>query len=210
MGLEATPPAKLMTYGSILRLGDQPLALQELSWKNYTNRVRKNTAGLFRALESEVRRSFFQGITLKSYLQEVIWQGNIKPIKDLMTGGSNLKLGSSLAGVAGLGLLGWDILSNTYQAYQQAKTQEDGTIQSKWKTLHATGMAFLTQAFKSLVTWEVAGLGFAIGKALIPIGTFPVGGILMGALMAAVAYKVINKVFSAPAEQHTQAQGRLG
>jgi hypothetical protein len=119
----------------------------------------------------------------------------------LASGRSNLKLGSSLAGVAGLALLGWDILNNTARAYQNAKTQEDGSISSKWKTWQATGKVFLTQTFKSLVTWEVAGLGFALGKALIPIGTFPVGGILMGALLASVAYRLLSKTLPTPPPQ---------
>jgi hypothetical protein len=83
MGLEATPPANLMTYGSILKLGDEPLAWKELSWERYRQHVQKNCTRLFRALESESRHSFFQGITLKSYLREVVWEGNIKPFRDL-------------------------------------------------------------------------------------------------------------------------------
>jgi hypothetical protein len=198
MGFEYAQPKALMTYGSMLKLGDQSLAWRDLTWENYTSRVKKNTAGLFRALAPEARRSFFQGVTLKSYLREVVWEGNVKPFKDLAAGGSEFKLGSSVAGVAGIGLLGWGILSNTYQAYQNAKAQEDGTHESKWQTWRATGAAFFGQAIKSLAAWEVAGLGFAVGKAIIPIGTFPIGGILVGALLASVVYRLLSKALPDP------------
>jgi hypothetical protein len=199
MGLEATPPAKLMTYGSILRLGDQPLAWKDLSWENYTKRVKSNCSGLLDALRPEDRRFLFQGVTLQSYLREVVWEGNLKPFKDLMAGGSGLKLGSSLAGMAGLGLLGWGILRNTYHAYQNAKTKKDGTPRSQWRTWWTTGTSFVAQTIKSLVAWEVAGLGFTVGKALLPLGTFPLGGILVGALLASVAYRLLSKAFPEPA-----------
>jgi hypothetical protein len=39
------------------------------------------------------------------------------------------------------------------------------------------------------------GVGMAIGRALLPIGAFPLGGILIGALFATSAYKASGKLF---------------
>jgi hypothetical protein len=95
-------------------------------------------------------------------------------------------------------LLGWGILDSTLQAYRTAKAQEDGTSTSRWKTWAAVAGAFVSKTIKSLVSWEAAGLGFAFGKALVPIGTFPLGGILVGALVAAFVYSQLNKLLPDP------------
>jgi hypothetical protein len=198
MGFEKDNSARALSYGSIFKLSDQHIPWQELSWENYRGQVKANFSDLRDALKPTNRHLFFQGVSLKSYLKEVLWEGNIKPIKDLCRGGEGLKLGSSLAGVAGLGLLGWGIIVSSRQAYQNAKAKEDGTSGSKWNTLAATVGAFVSKSVKSLISWEAAGLGFAFGKALIPIGAFPIGGILVGALVAALVYSQLNKLLPDP------------
>jgi hypothetical protein len=85
-GFQFEPPASTMTYSNLFKLADKPLAWQELSWDNYTKRVHKNFSRLVKALRPENRGSFFQGVTLQSYLKEVVWEGNIKPIKDFANG----------------------------------------------------------------------------------------------------------------------------
>jgi hypothetical protein len=94
-----------------------------------------------------------------------------------------------------MGLVGASILKTGIKHYRYWKHKEDGSIASQWHTAYETGKATCQQAIQSFGSWEAAGIGMAIGQALIPIGAFPIGGILVGALFATTVYKALGKLF---------------
>jgi hypothetical protein len=80
-------------------------------------------------------------------------------------------------------------------AVDSVNSKEDGSVSSHWHTAYETGKAICQKVIQTLGSWEAAGIGMAIGRALIPVGAFPIGGILAGALFATTAYKAIGKLF---------------
>jgi hypothetical protein len=58
-----------------------------------------------------------------------------------------------------------------------------------------TAKAFGEKALQSAGAWIAADIGLTFGRALIPIGPFPLGGILLGALIATLVAKGIEKSF---------------
>ncbi len=187
-----------MGYKEIFQLADQPVAWRDLSVKNYKQQVRLNWDDFLEKARAGGFRGVFEGMTPSRYLKETVWGENIRPVKELFN--TPINRFSNLAATAGLGLMGWHVLRNTANVYCAAQTQEDGTTDSKLKTWDATATAFIGQAFKNLLCWEAASAGLAIGKALIPIGVFPIGGILVGALAATAMYTLLNRWIPDPPE----------
>lgn len=193
LGFDEVPVTRTMTYGSLLKLNDDSVTWKDLSWKAYKEQVWKNTSDFRDALKHENRSHFFDGVSAKSFVQDVLWDGNIHPFQELVGDTPRVNLGSNFAYIGGLGLLGWGIWDTTRKVYQQAHQQEDGTWQSQCHTWVETAQAFAGQTIKSLTSWEAAGVGMAIGKALIPITWFPFGGILMGSLFGTGMYAILSK-----------------
>ncbi len=200
LGFGVAESKSLLTYQHLFRLKDKTVGWQELSCSGYQKTVQENFSRFVKALKPGNIHNFFEGVSLKSYLKEVVLEGNIKPWKDLWNRVPGTFIGSALASIAGMGLMGLGILQSTHQAYRNAKAREDGSWQSSMQTFLVAGQAFLAKTIKSLVCWEVAGMGFAFGKALLCVGAFPVGGILLGALLGVLACRGLEHWLPEPSK----------
>lgn len=186
--------SRTLGYDQILKLKNSHIKWRALSWKSFKDTVFKNTYEFRQAIKPGQARSFFTEISPKAYAKETLWQGNIHPLKELLSG-SRQNLFKNLTYSAGMGLIGYELIKTGFKQYKHWKNKEDGSISSKWHTAYKTGKAVCQKALQSLASWEAAGVGMAIGRALLPIGSIPVGGILVGALFATIAYKAIGKLF---------------
>ncbi len=197
MGFEMKTQARL-NYQELFRLSDRHVPWRELSATRYHQQVRANCDGFREQVKATGFKNLFEGVTPSRYLKETVWGENIRPIKELFRTSTNCF--SNLAATAGLGLMGWHVFRNTTNAYHAAQAEEDGTVEGRLKTWSATLAALMGQAFKNLVCWEAASLGLVIGKALIPVGAFPIGGILVGALAATAVYTLLSRWIPDPPE----------
>lgn len=190
-GLHGSP----WSYSGLLQLGDEAVQINKFSVGGFTNAVRNNIAPLRQSL-SQGNGVLRPGVSVGGWLKNTVVGENIKPIQDLVKNGKEARIGSALGRIVGLGYIGTTIVKEGKAAYEQAKAQEDGSFGSRLRTFASTGFAMAKQAVKSAASWEVGGLGFAIGKALLPvaIGGLPVGGILVGALAGALAHGLLEKV----------------
>ncbi|MGE0200489.1 MAG: hypothetical protein AB7P76_05935 [Candidatus Melainabacteria bacterium] len=148
--------------------------------------------------------SFFK-FGVKDYFTKTLWGRNVDPIRPanlIKTDASGLgKIsGAGVAQALGLGLFGWDIAKTTKTAYDNARHEDGATMAS---IVAETGKEFAKQATKSLITWEVAGAGLAVGRKILPginIGThhLPLGGMAFGALLATGVNQLLEKVAPKP------------
>jgi hypothetical protein len=185
---------RTLGYGSVLKLNTDHIPWKELSWDRFQNQVKSNTYEFRQAIQGRNNEPFFSGISLKDFRNGVLWKRNIEPIQALFSG-SRQNLFMNLGYTAGVGLVGFNILKTTQKAYQNSKTQEDGTFRSQLNTYYQTVKAFGQKTIQSAGSWIAADIGMTIGRALIPIGAFPLGGIIMGAFTATLAAKGIGKLF---------------
>ncbi len=185
----------LWSYNSLFRLGDESVQLKNFSVRGFKEAVSHNVAPLRTAL-AEGQGVIRNGTTVGGWLKNTVIGENIKPIKDLFRGEAGAKVGSALGRMVGFGFIAQGVLSEGKAAYEQAKAEEDGSFGSKVATVAKTGFAMAKKFVKSAISWEAGGIGFAIGKALLPIalGGLPVGGILIGALVGAVAHLALEKI----------------
>lgn len=188
----------VLGYSDIFRARTGYVAWKDLSWDNFYRQVKRNCAGLRESLSGSHRKNFFKGVSLKDYGRYTLWQENVRPFKTLFSANWQTNLFSNLAYTAGAGMMGYGIVSSSRQAYKNAKAKEDGSWQSRVETWKETGEAFLGKLAKSFASWECANVGLTLGRMLIPIGAFPIGGIVVGALMGTVAYSLLDKLFPEP------------
>ncbi len=187
-----------LTYSDIFRANTKHVAWKDLTWNNYWNQVKENTSRIRRKLQPGKAQHFFDGFRLRDYARYTLWEENVRPIKTLLSSGWRTNLFTNVAYTAGIGTISYGILSTTRQAYHNAKSREDGTFKSRLNTWKETGDAFIQKTAKSLASWELANVGMVLGKMLIPIGAFPLGGIVVGALMGTVAYSLLDKLCPEP------------
>jgi hypothetical protein len=184
------------TYSELFHLGREQVPLQKLSPSTYAQTVERNVKPFRDAIQSKNIGDFFKGVTPQSYLKDTVIDRNIRPIKDLVTNNPNKQVGTGIFQTAALGLMGYDVLKHTADAYKHAKAQEDGTLKSKLNTYKEATKAFGKYTVRDGASWESAGVGAAIGRALIPIalGGVSLGGIAVGAAVGLGAQKVLNHV----------------
>lgn len=207
------------SYSKLLHLGEHQM--KGFSWKSLTETASKNFRGFFSRL-NEARhggRSFFevrgQKVTPQSFVKNTVVGENIKPIQAMANKQIPLaerRIGTGMARVFGFGLVAYGILDETKKAYREAKAQEDGTLKSRCKTWLTTGKTLVGRTLKSAMTWEIAGLGFHLGKNLLPfvLGGIPLGGIVVGALVGSVVFNGLNKLIpTGPKNKSTDANPAL-
>lgn len=192
----------VLGYSDILKARTNYVSWKDLSWDNFWRQVKRNTADLRKGLSSPHRKDFFKGVHLRDYARYTLWEENVRPFKTLFSTNWQTNLFSNLAYTAGVGMMGYGIFDSSRQAYKNAKAKEDGSWQSRVETWKETGEAFLGKLAKSFVSWECANKGLTLGRMLIPIGAFPIGGIVVGALMGTVAYSLLDKLFPEPEKTH--------
>ena len=190
--------ARSLTYSHIFHLGTKQVPLQELNKESFSSTVKSNVGQLTDSLKAENRGEFFKDVTAKDYLKKTVVNENIKPIKELVTNHPNQEIGTGLFRTAAVSLMGLDVLKHTREAYKQAKAKENGSILSQWSTAAETTKAFCKYSFRDGTSWEAAGVGAAIGKAIIPIalGGISLGGIAVGALAGVATEQVLDKVLN--------------
>lgn len=199
-----------LSYRRLLNLGRSDASLRvnpgafeyhTVAWKDlfksgkYTDAVRQNFARAFQASEAT------GGLTPGQYLsnnpggffKNTVVNGNLKRIADTLKDGKNP--GSGVMSALGLGLLGFDVLATTQDAYDIAKAKEDGTFRSQLNTWGSTAKTFVTKSAKNLVCWEVGTIGFSLGAGLFCVGTAG-AGILTGAWLPIVAGVVTGALAS--------------
>lgn len=179
----ALPPAR--SYAHWLGMGTEQIKASEFSW----NRLGQTVSGNLSGKGVPAAGADFSA---KAFAKETLIDRNFKPVKDLATGQSTGNRGQGLLNATGLGLVGLDVFRHSRDTYKDAKVQGDGTLGAAAATATATGKYTL----RSAVSWEAAGLGFSLGKALAPISIkgVPVGGVLAGALTGMLGQKAADKV----------------
>lgn len=194
LGIDEVEGARqsVLTYGKVLKLDNGHIAWKDLTWDRFQRQIKDNTYELRQSIKPGNLKNFFSGISFRDFCKEVLWKRNIAPIKALFSGSSQnffMNLGYTL----GVGITGFSVLKQTKEAYQTEKRQEDGSWQSRLRTYTQTLDTLIRKAVQSAGAWVAADVGMTIGRALIPIGSFPIGGILFGALSATLAAKGIEK-----------------
>lgn len=182
-----------LTYSELFRTKSDTISWKDLSWDTYRGQVQHNTASLREGVSATQWKTFFKGFHIKDFARYTLWEENIRPFKTLFSTAWKNNLFSNLAYTAGVGTMGYTVLSSSRKAYKVGKEKEDGSWASRLDTWQETGIAFLSQLTKSVASWECANIGMALGKMLIPIGTFPIGGIIVGALMGTVAFSILDR-----------------
>lgn len=210
------------SYGELLHLNratDIDIKRLLKGEMKYWDTVSKNFEPLrqrIRAAISGEQKFFKPGFTPGKFLKETVVKNNINPIREGLaevrkgnfTGTTNKSgifsgTGSAVARMFGLGLLGLDIFKTTRTAWRANLEKEKAGEQNRTQTILETGKTFLMKSAKNIISWEVAGLGLAIGAKLLPGITFgsvvfPLGGILFGAGLAALTTAGLNKLFPDP------------
>lgn len=192
-GLEEKPTGPL-TYSRILKLENNVVQWKDLSCKSLKEQVKANSVEFRDAINPKNIRHFFDEVSLKDYFKQTVWEGNTRPLKVLMSG-SKRNIAWNLLYTAGIGFMVFGIARTGLKHYRHWESKEDGSISSKWQTAYQTTKAVGEKSLQSLASWEAAGIGMAIGSALIPIAGIPIGGILMGAFFATTTYKIMGKLF---------------
>jgi hypothetical protein len=184
------------------------LATKEGAWNQYSNAVKDNIGKFKTAISKQNILNFFHDVTPKSYLRDTVVGNNIKPIKDLVTNSPNRQIGTGVFQTVALGLLGYDALKHTHDAYLSAKAKEDGTFKSKLNTYKETAVAFGKYAFRNIATWEAAGVGAAIGRAVVPLALGPVslGGIAVGTVVGIAAQKALDHTMKTGSQDPVQQE----
>ncbi len=190
--------ARSLTYSDIFHLGTQQVPLQEVNAQRFGSTVKSNVGQMTESLKPENRGAFFKDVTAKDYLQKTVVNENINPVKDLIKNNPGQEIGTGLFRTAAVSFMGLDVIKHTSEAYKQAKAQEHGSILGQWRTALETTKAFCKYTVRDGTSWEAAGVGAAIGKAILPIalGGISLGGIAIGALAGVATEKVLDKVMN--------------
>lgn len=176
---------KIGTLAGYKKLFCTPLGRQK-----WVELVKRNFAPVFeeRSLPS---------LSLKSYLRNTLFESDLRRMLYSIEQGAYWK---GLAGFAGLSLLGWGTVSKTRDAYRYHHAKEDGSAWSRVKTVAYTAAHFVGQVVKSVACWELGTIGYLLAGALLPVGGWLpiVGGILLGAGLSTVGYKLLSRVIPEP------------
>jgi hypothetical protein len=172
-------------YSHWLGLGTEQVKGSQLSWNNIKQTASANVSQFGKA----IRAGEFSP---SAYARETLVQRNFQPVQNLLTGNAGAAMGQSVLATAGVALAGFDVMKNTSDTYKDAKAREANgeQVNKTGETLAAMGKYTLRDA----VSWEVAGAGFSVGKAVMPLSVkgVPVGGVLFGAMGGVVAQKGMN------------------
>lgn len=177
------------------------VAVKDLNLKNYISTVRENYKNVFTPSDYNggLRASEYVLKHPLKYMKNTVINNNVKSIAQTLKDGRNP--GAGVMSALGLGILGYDILSTTYDAYKDAKAQEDGSMGSRLNTVGKTAKTFALKTAKSAVLWELGSVGFTVGASLFCVGSgvglagviIPLaGGVATGALVATLAKKGID------------------
>lgn len=192
------------SYAALFKLGDKTMDVRNFNWEGFKNLVSENTQRFRDTLKGTSGEKFFSDTTARSYFKNTVVENNIKPIKDLFSDNPDKQIGSGVFRLFGFGLMAADIMHHTRNKYNEMKSQEDGSLGSKIHTLFETAKTMGKYTLRSAASWEIGGLAFAAGRALIPlsIGGVALPGILIGALAGAVVQeKVLNPLLGIDAKE---------
>lgn len=195
-----------VSYSELLKLKSESFSLKEASWPKYSETVKTNVETLKQSVRADGVKSLFQGVTPKNYFKNTVIENNVKPFRDVWNNAPDKQIGTAAIRAGAMGLMGFDVLKHTHDAYKLAKAKEDGSLRSKLHTLKETTTAFGKYTVRDGATWEAAGLGAAIGKAVIPIalGGVSLGGIAAGALVGLAAQKMLDKTLKTGSKDPVQ------
>jgi hypothetical protein len=198
--------AKVMTYSDLFHLGTKQTPIHKMSWERLINTIKFNVREFGPWMKPSNIGRFFAHTNGKEYLKKTVLNANFQPVKDLTHTNSNRQIGTGLVRTFVLGLMGYDVLKHTHTAYQHAKAQEDGTFKSKLHTYKETSKAFGKYSLRDGTSWEVMGVGAAIGRAILPIAICGVsaGGIIIGALAGILAERAMDKLLHTGAHDPVQ------
>lgn len=184
-----------VSYSEMFKLDSKHFSPKEFTWSKYKQTVNENLQAAKHSLKTDGAKGFFQGVTPKSYFKNTVIENNIKPFRDVVNNSPDKQVGTAAIRAGAMGLMGFDVLKHTNDAYKMAKAKEDGSIGSKLHTLKETSTAFGKYVVRDGGTWEAAGIGAAIGKAVIPmaLGGVSLGGIAAGALVGLAAQRMLDK-----------------
>lgn len=177
-----------LTYAELFHLGKKTIPFGQITWNSYKNTVRQNFSDLRTAVHPNRIRHFFAGVTPKRFLKETVYENNAQPIKNLFSKSADKQIGSGIFRIGAFAMMGLDTFKKARKTYLEAKAKENGSLADKLNTWKETGLTFLKYAFRFTLSWEIGGLAFAFGRALLPITAWgiPFGGILIGALVGAI------------------------
>jgi len=180
--------ANPMGYSELFSLGRESLKLGDLgtpklSWGSYIDTVKNNIDPAKTLVEMGGKQGYLNKVFSSQNLKEVLITNNVEPIKEMLKGNKEA-LGSGLFRLGAFGLIGIDIFKHVKETYDHNRAKEDGSLSSQMKTIGDTVGSFFKYAFRAAATWEVAGIGMAIGRVLLPfaVGPISIGGILFGAV----------------------------
>jgi len=194
--VEKAAPKAAMSYSELLRLDNKQTPLSRFSWDSYASNTKSNLQDARHWAKPENIKNYFSHTNLSDYAKRTVVAGNAQPIKELATNPENKDIGTGVFRTIGMSVLGYDVIKHTYQAYKTNKAQEDGSFKSKLHTYKEASKAFGKYFTRDGTSWEVAGLGAAVGKAILPlaIGGVSVGGVVIGALAGLLAEKGMDKL----------------
>lgn len=198
IGNAAEAGQRAVSYSELLHLGNEQTPVNKLSWNRLSDNVQSNLKNFKEWIKPNNIKDFFAHTSTSGYLKNTVYRGNIQPIKDMGTAAKRTDgdVGTGVFKTLGMSLLGFDVVRHGYDAYKNAKSQEDGSLKSKWHTAAATVKETGKYAARDGTSWEFAGIGAAIGKAILPvaIGGVSLGGIAAGALLGLLAEKGMDKL----------------
>lgn len=162
-------------------------------WQGYLKTLQGNFSGCLRPESGFL--SVFRQTVFKNNALSMYWH-----LTDPETGGVTGKVGLAAGRCFGVLFSGWDVLSNTKQAYINAKSREDGSIAGKVTTWAKTTGTFLSQSVKAALCWEIGTIGFTIGTSVLCLGFWPslLGGVVIGGLFSTIADRILSKVIKKP------------
>lgn len=174
-------------YSHWLSLGTEQVKDGQLSW----NRIKQTASANVSQFGKGLKAGEFSP---KTYARETLGQRNFEPIKNLLTGNAGSSVGQGLLSTVGVGLAGYDVMKNTRDTYKDAKAREVNGEQVNKTQESVTALGKYT--LRDAVSWEVAGAGFAVGKAVMPISIkgVPVGGIMFGAMGGVASQRGMNSL----------------
>lgn len=203
---------KSATYADALHLGTEQIPIRQVSIERLRNTVNGNLSEFKAALKPGNASAFFGETTAKSFMRDTVVKSNLRPVHQLMTNHPDKQIGTGIFRTAAIGLMGYDVVKHTYDAYQDGKSKENGSFNSKVNTYYQTAKAFGKYVFRDGVSWEMAGVGATLAKALIPIaiGGISIPAILVGAAVGVGVEKGLDHILDTgdkdPIEQKKHAE----
>jgi hypothetical protein len=181
----AAAASSVKTYSHWFNLGTETVELKGLTMAKYKETVRNNLKNS-RPFSPEALKKLGQVETWKEYVRKTLIKANVKPLEDLLTNKPEKNWGAGLSRLFALGFSGFDVLKNTKETYDQTHDATETAIAAAKYTLRAAA------------TWELAGVGMAVGRAVLPLAvcSIPLGGILVGALFAALGQKALDPLLN--------------